>query len=340
MYKILAIDGGVIRGLVSAMVLAEIERCTGKRIAEMFDLVAGTSSGGILALALTKPGSNGKPAHTAEKLIGLFETEGKRIFPPALIPFLREMKNWILPRYSPAGLEEVLEEYLGETRLKEALKEVLIVSYATEHPIEHTPEAEEDGPGAQFFSRKKAMADPKKNFLMRDVARATSAGPTFFPPKKLELVGDPSRWYTLIDGSVVAGNPAMCAFAEARERGVEPKDILLVSVGAGSHLHTHPYGKVKRWGRLQWVRPILDILIGGVGKTVDFHLQRVLPKGNYYRFQAPLHPPGKHPNIPSTDFDSVDKESLEALKRIAREDIIAKKRVEIDELCKKLKEGS
>ena len=64
--KVLCIDGGGIRGLIPALVLAEIERRTGRRIAEMVDLVAGTSTGGVLACGLTRPGTDGEPAHTAE----------------------------------------------------------------------------------------------------------------------------------------------------------------------------------------------------------------------------------------------------------------------------------
>jgi uncharacterized protein len=69
MQKVLSIDGGGIRGILPAMILAEIERRTRKLTSELFDLVAGTSTGGILALGLTKPGQNGKPKYSAKKLI-------------------------------------------------------------------------------------------------------------------------------------------------------------------------------------------------------------------------------------------------------------------------------
>ncbi len=329
MYKILAIDGGVIRGIISAMVVAEIEKRTGKPIAEVFDMVAGTSSGGIIALGLTKPDGNGKPAYRAEQLVEVFRDRGKDIFSPALIPFLRWLKNWFLPKHSTKGLEKLLAEYFGEVTLKEALTEVLIASYATEKP--------EEGPGAHFFSRKKARENAARNFKMRDVARATSAGPTFFPPKKMELAGDPSKWYTLVDGGVVATNPAMCAFAAALDAGQRADDILLVSVGAGYHLHSHPYGTAKWWGRLQWVRPILNILIGGVGETVDFHIRRVLPEGQYYRFQAPLHgETSDHPDLPSTDFDNVKQENIQAMMKLTREKILEPQKDELRELCEKL----
>lgn len=80
MQKVLSIDGGGIRGIIPAMVLAEIERRTGKTTSELFDLVAGTSTGGILALGLTKPGQGGKPEYSAKRLIELYETEGRKIF--------------------------------------------------------------------------------------------------------------------------------------------------------------------------------------------------------------------------------------------------------------------
>src|SRR3954452_14332493 len=80
--RILAIDGGGIRGLIPAVVLADLERRTGRRVAELFDLIAGTSTGGILACALTRPAPDGGqgPAFAAADLIGLYESEGPEIF--------------------------------------------------------------------------------------------------------------------------------------------------------------------------------------------------------------------------------------------------------------------
>src|SRR3954464_5298965 len=83
--KVLSIDGGGIRGLIPALVLAEIERRTGRATAELFDLIAGTSTGGILACGLTCPGEGGRPRHSAEELAELYRTEGPRIFDRSLI---------------------------------------------------------------------------------------------------------------------------------------------------------------------------------------------------------------------------------------------------------------
>ncbi|MBK8983022.1 MAG: patatin-like phospholipase family protein [Ignavibacteria bacterium] len=80
MKKILTIDGGGIRGVLPARILHEIEKRTKKPIAELFDLIAGTSTGGILALCLTKPDSKGNPRYKALDILKLYEEEGKKIF--------------------------------------------------------------------------------------------------------------------------------------------------------------------------------------------------------------------------------------------------------------------
>src|SRR5438067_10935122 len=80
-FKVLAVDGGGIRGLIPALILAKIEDQTKQRISDMFDLVAGTSTGGILALGLTKPGADGKAEKSAQDVARLYEEAGPTIFP-------------------------------------------------------------------------------------------------------------------------------------------------------------------------------------------------------------------------------------------------------------------
>ena len=78
--NILSIDGGGIRGIIPAIVLAEIEKNTGSKIANLFDLIAGTSTGGILALGLTRPGNDSTPQYSASDLVTLYEEEGRNVF--------------------------------------------------------------------------------------------------------------------------------------------------------------------------------------------------------------------------------------------------------------------
>src|ERR1700754_2691236 len=93
--KVLCIDGGGIRGLIPALVLAEIERRTDRRIAEMVDFVAGTSTGGILACALTRPDPDGRPLFSAEELAGIYVEEGPRIFRRSLLKRIFSVEGWV-----------------------------------------------------------------------------------------------------------------------------------------------------------------------------------------------------------------------------------------------------
>ncbi|MEJ7714492.1 MAG: patatin-like phospholipase family protein [Thermoleophilaceae bacterium] len=115
--RVLSIDGGGMRGIIPALVLAELERRAGRPVADLFDLVAGTSTGGILALALAQPGPDGRPARTAEQLVELYETEGPRIFSRNLLQRIRSVEGLADERYSAEGLDRALKRYLGDTRL-------------------------------------------------------------------------------------------------------------------------------------------------------------------------------------------------------------------------------
>src|SRR5829696_7387472 len=319
MQKVLSIDGGGIRGIIPAMVLAEIERRTGRRIAEMFDLVAGTSTGGILALGLTKPGQDSEPEYSAKKLIELYETEGGKIF--SIPVWHRIHSGWGLAeeKYPSTGIDEVALEYFGDVRLAQALKEVLIPAY----------EIEKRGPW--FFKRWEAL-DSKKGFnpFMREVARATSAAPTYFEPIQLKVGSLGNRAF--IDGGVHSNNPAMCAYVEARKIHPEEKEFLVVSLGTGELTRSLPYDEVKGWGLALWAQPILNVVFDGVADTVDYQLRELLPTDGddrrYYRFQTQL-------DIGKDDMDDASRTNIAALKVKARE-IIGNNEVALDALCAQL----
>src|SRR5918997_1460582 len=120
----LAIDGGGIRGLIPALVLAEIERRTGRPMADMVDLVAGTSTGGVLACGLTRPGTDGRPRFSAEELAGIYVEEGPRIFRRGLLKRIASVEGWVDERYDDDGLNTALECYLADATLSDALTDV------------------------------------------------------------------------------------------------------------------------------------------------------------------------------------------------------------------------
>jgi uncharacterized protein len=321
MQKVLSIDGGGIKGIIPAMLLAEIERRTEKLTAEVFDLVAGTSTGGILALGLTKPGQDGAPEYSAERLIELYETEGEKIFDRPVWHRLHSGWGLAEEKYPSKGIEEVAKRYFEDVHLEEALTEVLVTAY----------EIERRGPW--FFKRRHARDKNREgdNFLMRDVARATSAAPTFFEP--LQLTWGPHGKRAFIDGGVHSNNPAMCAYVEARKIHPEENDFLVVSMGTGEPTRNMPYKEVKGWGLALWAQPILNVVFDGVADTVDYQLRELLSteEGDarrYYRFQTVL-------DVGKDDMDDASATNIQALKTKAQE-IIDENDVALQALCTQL----
>jgi patatin-like phospholipase/acyl hydrolase len=168
--KVLCIDGGGIRGLIPALVLAEIEQRTGRRIAELVDLVAGTSTGGILACGLTRPGPDGRPLYSAEELAGIYVEEGPKIFRRSLLKRIFSVEGWVDERYEDDGLNAALDRYLGDATLSQALADVLVTAYEISDRF------------AFFFRSARARSDPAYDFPLVQVARATGAAPSYFEP--------------------------------------------------------------------------------------------------------------------------------------------------------------
>lgn len=339
-FNVLSIDGGGIRGIIPALILERIERLTSfTPICELFDLIAGTSTGGLIALALTRPNDAGTaPAYNSSSLALLYENEGKHIFDRAFLHNMRALGGLIDERYPAAGLEEILSTYFGTTRLSETLgAEVVIPSYdlqGTRRYWEACQEAdqeaalpEHEGGYPRFFKSRLAKDTSRmaqEDYLMREVARATSAAPTYFEP--LEIGGtrfnDPSGQQsseTLVDGGVFANNPAMCAYVEAKEMlrlMREDTDILLVSIGTGSLTRRWQLEDVEDWGALKWIPPLFRIIADGASDTVDHQVRFLLPnRGDeqfYYRFQPKLY-------IGNDDLDDSTSTNLYALRGVAND---------------------
>jgi uncharacterized protein len=313
--RILSIDGGGIRGIIPAIVLAEIEERTGRPVAALFDLLAGTSTGGILAAALARPGDDGSPRFSARELIGLYEAEGPEIFDRSLAKRVRSVGGLIDERYDAAGLERALERYLGEARLSDALTGVFITAYDIEDRA------------AFFFRSSRARDDAASDYTLAGAARATAAAPTYFEPARLTDVAG-ARTRALIDGGVFATNPAMCAFAEVARAGRRDELDLVVSLGTGSHTDALRYGDVRSWGSLEWARPIIDVVFDGVADTVDFQLAQLLDDGRYVRLQTPL-------ENASDALDDAGERNIAALRREG-ELLVERRTADLDALCAEL----
>ena len=284
-FRILCIDGGGIRGIIPAVILAEIERRTGQPISELFDLIAGTSTGGILTLALVKPDPDKKdrPQHTAEDVIRLYETKGRRIFSRSVLHRLVSLDGLANKKYQTGPIEKVFGEFFGDALLSDALTDVMITSFDVQLR------------DAFFFRSYRAKANKEYDYLMRDAARATSAAPTYFEP---ELIKKGKNSYALIDGGVFANNPAMCALVDSlREFNNEENkkyglhEIFMVSLGTGSETERPlEFNRVKNWGLVNWAQPLLNIVFNGISDTVNYQTDLFLnPEGGtqqFYRLQV------------------------------------------------------
>jgi uncharacterized protein len=290
--NILSIDGGGIRGLIPALVLAEFERRSGRRAADLFDLIAGTSTGGILACALAKP-----DALSAERLVDLYQDEGPKIFDRTVWQRIHSVEGLTDEKYDDDGLEDALGRYLGDARLRDTVTDVLIPSYDTER---RRPE---------FFKSARAREDPSRDFALRAVARATSSAPTYFEPA---LLGD----RPLIDGGVFAVNPGMCAVAEVM-RYTPDAEVVLVSLGTGQLTRPLPYEAVRGWGLVQWARPLIDVVFDGASDVVDYQLTQLLGEERFFRFQTEL-------TTASDDLDDATEPNLRAL-RLTGERLISER---------------
>ncbi|HEY4786301.1 MAG TPA: patatin-like phospholipase family protein, partial [Bacteroidales bacterium] len=172
--RILSIDGGGIRGIIPGTVLAELEKriaaVTKKEqahISDYFDLIAGTSTGGILASILICPDSGKQARYTAQEAVDLYFKKGEEIFSTSLWQKIKTADGMLDEKYPVTGLEDALNEYLGNVKLSQALKPCLITSYDILNRR------------AVFFNSMDAR-DEYTDFYLRDIARATSAAPTYF----------------------------------------------------------------------------------------------------------------------------------------------------------------
>ncbi len=278
--RVLSIDGGGIRGIIPAQVGVSIEsklqQKSGNpdaRIADYFDLIAGTSAGGILTCLYLCPDAENpsRPRWTAQEAVNFSIKSGRDVFKSSLWQKLRSLDGLIDEKYPSDALEQFFRENFRDYKLSQLLKPCLITSYDVERRK------------ATFFNQIDAKKYPEANYFIRDIARATSAAPSYFEIPKIYSLTNES--YALIDGGVFANNPALCAYAEVRnklripddrpDRGPTAKDMVILSLGTGEAQKKFPYEEVKNWGQVEWVEPLISIMMTGVAETVNYQMLQI-----------------------------------------------------------------
>ncbi len=242
-FRVLSLDGGGMMGAFSAAVLAEFERATGKRIVEHFDLIAGTSTGGLIALALAM----GKDAAS---ISDFYRDQGSKIFPArsCLKRVRDQLLDFFRPKFSPSGLRGAIEDVVGAKRIQDAQTRLVIPSYDATM-----------GRVYLFKTPHHPAAVVDRDVSAVDVALATSAAPTYFPAHHIAGRG------LFIDGGVWANCPAVVGIAEAVSFcGQILADIHMLSISTVNY----PFrigGNVAVGGALDWIKDtkIIETLMYG-----------------------------------------------------------------------------
>lgn len=217
-------------------------------------------------------------------------------------------------KYDAAVLEEVLDRYLGDARVSRAVAPLLLTSYELET---RTP---------YLVKSWRAAAEPDRDLLMREAARATSAAPSYFEPALVQPpTGGPRL--SLIDGGVFATNPAMCAYAEAA-RMAPGEPVRLVSLGTGRLIRPIRHAAASGWGSAQWTRPVIDVVFDSVSETVDYQLAQLLDSDHYQRLQLTL-------TRARDDLDDAGARNLALLSEQAHE-LVSSRSSDLDRLLEQL----
>jgi patatin-like phospholipase/acyl hydrolase len=311
--RVLAIDGGGIRGIIPGQILVNLERYLQQksldpalRLADCFDLIAGTSTGGILTCvyllpdrASATPGGKPRPKFSAKDAVDLYLNYGDDIFSVPLFKRLTSLDGVTDERYPADVLEKTLARYFGDTRLSQLVKDCAITAYdIAEREV------------VVFNSRdNRSGARPDKDYLLRDVARATSAAPTYFQPANIVALDRSVR--PLVDGGVFANNPSLCAYAElSAEQAKSIGDIALLSLGTGLVEKPFSYSEAKHWGALGWVKPLIDITLSAGAEAVHYQLQKLFEAisadGQYVRIDPQLSP-GTSPDLDDASVSNMKR---------------------------------
>lgn len=302
-FKILSIDGGGIKGLYSASLLAAIEKKTGKPIGASFDMICGTSTGGLIALALASE-------QPAQDLVDLYYNYGNEIFPTANNKWLRKLQSFWQTikqgmwggKYSNESLQVHLKKVFGAKTLGELNNLVCIPSFNLtqgQPRVFKYPHSEGD-----FFK--------DKDIPLVDAALATSAAPTYLPIHRY-------KESLYVDGGVWANNPSLCGVLEALQYFVgEDKEydhIDLLSIPSIEQSSAWTPDKKRNQSFARWRDKLFQTSMDGQAFFTDFFLkntiEKLAPNSKYHRISSP---PLSKEKMGMISMDRTDTAALDTIK--------------------------
>ncbi|XP_010548404.1 PREDICTED: patatin-like protein 1 [Tarenaya hassleriana] len=289
MVTILSMDGGGVRGIIVGVILTRLESYLqeldgeGARLADYFDVMAGTSTGGLVTAMLTAPNELGRPLFTGKDIVPFYMEHAPKIFPQPqgwfnLLPKLPKLLSG--PKYDGKYLHELLRKLLGDKRLHQTLTNVVIPTF----DIKKLQPA--------IFSSYQILSDPALDAKLSDICIGTSAAPTFLPSHHFvnEDRNGKETEFDLIDGAITANNPTLVAMTAVSKQIVNNNPdmgkmkplgfdrFLVISIGTGSSKQEEKYNsrKASGWGIISWLydngsTPILDCYSESSRDMVHYH---------------------------------------------------------------------
>ncbi|KAL4307966.1 hypothetical protein AHAS_Ahas06G0272500 [Arachis hypogaea] len=329
---ILSIDGGGIRGIISATILnlieSQLQELDGEdaRLADYFDMISGTSTGGLVTAMLTAPDKHNRPLFAAKDIKPFYLEHCPKIFPQyrglrgtLMAKVIRQLGG---PKYDGKYLQRVIRNKLGDIRLHQTITNVVIPTFDIKC-LQPT-----------IFSSYQIKNSPGFDAKLSDICISTSAAPTYLPAHHFTNKDSNGNLheFNLIDGGVCANNPTLLAMNQITKQiidentdflAIKPTDygrFLIISIGTGAAKNDGKFNakKAAKWGLLDWLTysgtsPLINIFSQSSGDMVDFHLaaltQALHFKENYLRIQDDT--------LTGTD-SSVDISSKENLERLCQ----------------------
>ncbi|XP_055834953.1 patatin-like protein 2 [Solanum dulcamara] len=305
---VLSIDGGGIRGIIPATILSflesQLQELDGKdaRLADYFDVIAGTSTGGLVTAMLTAPDENNRPLYAAKDITPFYLEHCPKIFPQKncglFAPIRKMVQALIGSKYDGKYLHKVVKEKLKNIRLSNTITNVVIPTFDIKK-LQPT-----------IFSTYETKRSTCSDAKLSDICISTSAAPTYLPAHyfKVEDGKGNVREHNLIDGGVAANNPGLIAIAEVSKEifknnpdffPIKPMDygcFLVISIGTGAAKFEEKYNSsmAAKWGIVHWLfqkgsTPLVDIFTQSSADMVDYHnsvvFQALRSENSYLRIQ-------------------------------------------------------
>lgn len=308
-YNILSLDGGGIRGIMTTHILSWIEKRfqeiadnPSARLIDFFDFFVGTSTGGLMIACYLMPDQDGeKPFFSAQDVESLYLSTGDEIFSLSLWQKIIRGHGMTSAKYPAESIEKVLNKHFGDMQLNQLLKPCLITAYdlASNKKL--------------LFRQHRAKKQDQENFYLRDVCRAATSAPTYFPPAAIQSLG--KRKHLCVDGGVYAHNPSLFGYAELRrlDQEVGARNMRLLSLGTGDYLEEFKEKEVAGWGKLEWYKPLVDLMAKNHVSNTDYQMRMVFRehKNHYLRL---------NPSLATKEVNSLDlatKENIQDLTETA-----------------------